>query len=71
MEVKVWFQNRRTKHKRMKAEEDGSSCSQTEGSDGHGGKNGDGSDLTTYMEHDDDDEPCSDEEEELSVTEDC
>lgn len=70
-QVKVWFQNRRTKHKRMKAEEDGSSCSQSDGGDGEGGKHCDGSDLTTYMEHDDEEEPCSEEEEELSVTEDC
>uniref|UniRef100_A0A2C9JDY3 Homeobox domain-containing protein n=1 Tax=Biomphalaria glabrata TaxID=6526 RepID=A0A2C9JDY3_BIOGL len=71
-QVKVWFQNRRTKHKRMKAEEDtGSSGSQAEGQDGDHGKSIDGSDLTTYEDHEDDDDPCSDEEEELSVTEDC
>ncbi|RUS70972.1 hypothetical protein EGW08_021266, partial [Elysia chlorotica] len=71
-QVKVWFQNRRTKHKRMKAEEDGSSCSQSDGNDGEGEKHGDGGDLTTYMEHDEEDEPCSEEDdEELSVTEDC
>ncbi|XP_005109699.1 uncharacterized protein LOC101860203 [Aplysia californica] len=71
-QVKVWFQNRRTKHKRMKAEEDGgSSGSHTEGQDGESGRSVDGSDLTTYVEHDDEEDPCSEEEEELSVTEDC
>lgn len=55
----------------MKAEEDtGSSGSQTEGQDGDHSKGGDGSDLTSYVDHDDDDEPCTDDEE-LSVTEDC
>ena len=66
----MWFQNRRTKHKRMKAEEDGgSSGSLGEGHEGETGRAG--TDLTSYVE-DDEEEVCSDEEEEeLSVTEVC
>ncbi|CAG5133575.1 unnamed protein product [Candidula unifasciata] len=73
-QVKVWFQNRRTKHKRMKAEEDGgSSGSQVEGQDGDDGKAGDGGEFSGYSDHNEEDEQCSEEEEEeeLSVTEDC
>ncbi|CAG5127612.1 unnamed protein product, partial [Candidula unifasciata] len=76
--VKVWFQNRRTKHKRMKAEEDGgSSGPQVEGHDGCAEKGRDRSDLAVYVDHEEeeDEDACTDEEEEeeeeLSVTEEC
>lgn len=72
-QVKVWFQNRRTKHKRMKAEEEATG-GVTSGDDG---KLGAGSDAahsdakSDASEHDIEEDMCLSDEEELSVTEDC
>ncbi|KAK7496250.1 hypothetical protein BaRGS_00012415, partial [Batillaria attramentaria] len=71
-QVKVWFQNRRTKHKRMKAEEEASG-GVTSGDDS--AKLGAGSDAahsdakSDASDHEMED-VCSSDEEELSVTED-
>ncbi|XP_076472362.1 uncharacterized protein LOC143301833 [Babylonia areolata] len=72
-QVKVWFQNRRTKHKRMKAEEEASggvtsgdeAGKVTNSSDGPGDVKSDASDHELL-----EDDVCSSDEEELSVTED-
>lgn len=72
LQVKVWFQNRRTKHKRMKAEEEASGGA-TSGEDGPQSGNGD----TTHSDaksdasdHEIDEDMCTSDEE-LSVTEEC
>ena len=73
MQVKVWFQNRRTKHKRMKAEEEATGCGVTSADDA--GKTGDNSEGHMDMKSDASDHELMEDDictsdEELSVTED-
>ncbi|PVD30613.1 hypothetical protein C0Q70_09886 [Pomacea canaliculata] len=68
--VKVWFQNRRTKHKRMKAEEEASGGI-TSGDDVNAAGDAAHSDAKSdASDHDMEDDVSTDDEEELSVTED-